>query len=60
MTRRKQHKIESNCVTFDDDCYNEKQDSYYHSIIAMDQKEKQYIENTGKKIVNYFKSLLGV
>ena len=23
MTRRQQHNIESNCVSFDDDCYNE-------------------------------------
>jgi hypothetical protein len=23
MTKREKHRIESNCVTFDDDCYNE-------------------------------------
>ena len=23
MTRRQQHNIESNCVSFEDDCYNE-------------------------------------
>ena len=60
MPRRKEHNIESNCVTFEDHCYNEQQDNYYNSIVAMDQKEKQFIYKTGQKFVNYLKNLLGV
>jgi len=59
MTKRNDHNIESNCVTFEDHCYNE-QDSYYDSILKMDTKEQQYIHRTGQKFVEYLKNLLGV
>ena len=59
MTRRKEHNIESNCVTFEDHCYNE-QDSYNDSITKMNIKEQQYIHRTGQKFVEYLKNLLGV
>ena len=38
MTRREKHNIESNCVSFDDDCYNETSD-YNANITAMDIEE---------------------
>ena len=38
MTRREKHNIESNCVSFDDDCYNETSD-YNADITAMDIEE---------------------
>ena len=59
MTRRKDHNIESNCVTFEDHCYNE-QDNYNDSILKMDTKEQQYIHRTGQRFVEYLKNLLGV
>ena len=54
MPRRKEHNIESNCVTFEDDCYS--QDNY----LTIDKKEKQFIYRTGERFVNYLKELLGV
>jgi hypothetical protein len=53
MTRREQHNIKSNCVTFEDDCYNETSD-YYKNIAAMDRKEIEAVKSiytTGETFV---------
>jgi hypothetical protein len=66
MPRRQEHNIESNCVSFDDDCYNETSD-YYTNITAMDRKELDAIRSavkTGeafvKDIAAKIKQALGV
>jgi len=66
MTRREQHNIKSNCVTFEDDCYNETSD-YYKNIAAMDRKELETFKSvykTGesfvKEITAKIKQALGV
>jgi hypothetical protein len=66
MPRRKEHNIESNCVSFDDDCYNETSD-YYTNIAAMDRKELETVKSiytTGetfvKDITAKIKQALGV
>lgn len=59
MTRRREHNIESNCVTFEDDCYNETQHGSYHAdIAAMDKKEMEFIQRSGQRFVNYLTRLL--
>ena len=47
MTRREKHNIESNCVSFDDDCYTETS-SYNENIEAMDRKELDAIQSVVK------------
>ena len=66
MPRRQQHNIESNCVSFDDDCYNETS-SYYTNIAAMDRKEIDTVKSvykTGETFIrdisNKIKHALGV
>jgi uncharacterized protein (UPF0332 family) len=66
MPRREKHNIESNCVSFDDDCYAETSD-YYTNITAMDRKELDAIQSavkTGEAFIrdisNKIKQALGV
>lgn len=66
MTRRERHNIESNCVSFDDDCYAET-GSYHTDLAAMDRKELdtiKFVYRTGesfvKHITNKIKQALGV
>jgi hypothetical protein len=47
MTRREKHNIESNCVSFDDDCYNETSD-YNADITAMDIEELDTLKSAVK------------
>ena len=47
MPRREKHNIESNCVSFDDDCYTETSD-YHTNIAAMDRKELDAIQSVVK------------
>lgn len=54
MTHREKHNIESNCVSFNDDCYNE-QDGYYDSLNAMNKAEQQLITKVFTFIKNLFK-----
>jgi len=59
MTRRREHNIESNCVTFEDDCYNETQNSsYYADIDAMNKKELEFIQRSPRRFINYLTRLL--
>lgn len=59
MPRRQEHNIESNCVTFEDDCYNETQNASYEAdIAAMDKKEMEFIQRSGQRFVNYLTRLL--
>jgi len=55
MTHREKHNIESNCVSFNDDCYNE-QDNYYDSLKAMNKTEEQFIN----KIIAFFRNLIRI
>lgn len=55
MAHRKIHNIESNCVTFDDYCYDETA-SYYTNIAAIDKKELNWLFRIFNKIVVLFKS----
>ena len=60
MTRREKHNIESNCVSFDDDCYAETS-SYHSNIAAMDRKEMEVVKSvyrTGENFVNHLKQKL--
>ena len=66
MPRREKHNIESNCVTFEDDCYNETS-SYHSNIAAMDRKELdtiKFVYRTGESFVKHItgkiKQALGV
>jgi len=40
MTHREKHNIESNCVSYNDDCYNET-NSYADNVKAMNNLEKK-------------------
>ena len=42
MSHREKHNIESNCVSFNDDCYNET-NSYEENVKAMDGLERKVI-----------------
>jgi len=66
MTRREQHNIKSNCVTFEDDCYNET-GSFYKNITEMEKAEVnavKFVYKTGetfvKEITAKIKQALGV
>jgi len=66
MTHREKHKIESNCVSFNDDCYNET-NSYADSVKAMNTLEKQIFTNavssvykTGQSFINYLEAKLSL
>ena len=51
MPRRQQHNIESNCVSFDDSCFDET-NTYYQSITEMDKQEVQAIKSVVRKVYN--------
>lgn len=66
MTHRAKHNIESNCVSFNDDCYNET-NSYQENVKAMDGLEKKVITDavssvykTGQSFVNYLEQKLSM
>ena len=66
MTHREKHKIESNCVSFNDDCYNET-NSYADNVKAMNTLEKQIftdavssVYKTGQSFVNYLVAKLSM
>ena len=52
MTRQ-QHNIKSNCVVFDDYCYDET-DNYYSDINAMDKQEIAWFKKIFKCLLNKF------
>ena len=45
MTRREKHKIESNCVSFDDDCHNET-NSYAENSQTVTTADNQILSDT--------------
>ena len=66
MTHREKHKIESNCVSFNDDCYNET-NSYADNVKAMNTLEKQIftdavssVYKTGQSFVKYLEAKLSM
>ena len=66
MTHREKHKIESNCVSFNDDCYNET-NSYADNVKAMNTLEKKIftdtvssVYKTGQSFVNYLEAKLSM
>jgi purine nucleoside permease len=56
MTRREKHNIKSNCVTFEDDCYNETS-SYDHNITAMDRAEVDAFRSVYKTGESFVKEI---
>ena len=58
MTRRKEHNIESNCVSFDDDCWNETQGQ--ENYRTMYHYETKVIQKSGQQFVDYLKQKLGL
>jgi hypothetical protein len=66
MTHREKHNIESNCVSFNDDCYNET-NSYQDNVKAMDGLERKVITDavssvykTGQSFINYLEEKLSI
>ena len=66
MNHREKHNIESNCVSFNDDCYNET-NSYQENIKAMDGLERKVITDavssvykTGQSFINYLEQKLSI
>ena len=66
MSHREKHNIESNCVSFNDDCYNET-NSYEENVKAMDGLERKVINDavssvykTGQSFVNYLEQKLSM
>ena len=66
MTHREKHNIESNCVSFNDDCYNET-NSYQENVKAMDGLERKVITDavssvykTGQSFINYLEQKLSI
>lgn len=51
MPRRHEHNIESNCVSFDDSCFDET-NSYNQSITEMNKYEEQVIKSVVRKVYN--------
>jgi hypothetical protein len=56
MTRREKHNIESNCVTFNDDCYDETVSHVDNHSTARDGKHNL----TGDQFVKYLEEKLAV
>lgn len=56
MTRREKHNIESNCVTFNDDCYDETVSHVDANHTAEDGKHNL----TGEQFVKYLEEKLAV
>ena len=66
MTHREKHNIESNCVSFNDDCYNET-NSCQDNVKAMDSLERKVITDavssvykTGQSFINYLEQKLSI
>jgi len=66
MTHREKHNIESNCVSFNDDCYNET-NSHQDNVKAMDGLERKVITDavssvykTGQSFINYLEQKLSI
>jgi hypothetical protein len=66
MTHREKHNIESNCVSFNDDCFNET-NSYQENVKAMDGLERKVITDavssvykTGQSFINYLEQKLSI
>ena len=66
MTHREKHNIESNCVSFNDDCYNET-NSYQDNVKAIDGLERKVITDavssvykTGQSFINYLEQKLSI
>ncbi len=66
MTHREKHNIESNCVSYNDDCYNET-NSYADNVKAMNNIEKKFfndvvssIYKTGQSFINYLEAKLSI
>ena len=56
MTRREKHNIESNCVTFNDDCYDETVSHVDTNPTAEDGKHNL----TGAQFIKYLEEKLAV
>jgi len=66
MTHREKHNIESNCVSYNDDCYNET-NSYADNVKAMNNLEKKIftdavssVYKTGQSFINYLEAKLSM
>ena len=66
MTHREKHNIESNCVSYNDDCYNET-NSFPDNVKAMNNLEKNFFNDavssvykTGQSFINYLKAKLSM
>ncbi len=66
MTHREKHNIESNCVSYNDDCYNET-NSYADNVKAMNNIEKKFFNDvvssickTGQSFINYLEAKLSM
>jgi hypothetical protein len=66
MTHREKHNIESNCVSYNDDCYNET-NSYADNAKAMNNLEKKFftdaassVYKTGQSFINYLEAKLSM
>lgn len=57
MTKRERHNIESNCVTFNDDCFDETV-SHVEHVITEQKEVKQSL--TGDGFVKYLEKKLAV
>ena len=66
MTRREKHKIESNCVSFDDDCHNET-NSHSENLQTATTVDNQILSDTfssvyksGQSFINYLEEKLSL
>lgn len=57
MTRRQQHNIESNCVSFDDDCFNETANPN-PTPRENNLQDEIWFKRTGQKFVEYLNHIL--
>jgi hypothetical protein len=64
MTRRERHNIESNCVSFDDDCFCETE-SFENNITAIDKHEVETVKSVAKQFyksgtdfINYLTNII--
>lgn len=59
MPRRQQHNIESNCVSFEDDCYNEQEhkDTYVTMYQYETEKMKEFADKVYRTGVDFVKDL---
>ena len=69
MSHREKHNIESNCVSFNDDCYNEtnSHQENQENVNAMDGRQRKVITDavssvykTGQSFVNYLEQKLSI